>query len=127
LTLPGSDSVKQKYLALAEDGDRLYVWLNKVGIYIYDITLPLSPHLVGTIAVETSPFVDLDVKDGWVLLTNAPYGQFVLIDAKDGLNPVVVTKFLGATDGRDVVLSGQYAFVAAGDQGLAVIDLAGCW
>jgi len=124
LDLPGSPYGKM--VSLARAGSQLYANVSKVGLYVVDVSNPELPQVVSLLDVETSG--QAAGVSGNTILLSGPIGSgFALASVEDPQSPEVLGEYPGPRWVEDVVFGGEYAFVAAGEQGLAVIRSDGCW
>lgn len=113
-------------------GDRLYVSVDEIGIYVYDISNPSNITLVSdTPGGGYGPYNSLLFKSGAVFIAKGTQGVFTYaIDPASGLlqDPKrfqlslnFSTDTLGPALAKDIVQSNETIYVAT-DQGLFVID-----
>lgn len=104
---------------LAVAGTTVYVCCKK-GLVAVDISDPLAPQILATVQVNEPTSVAVQFR-------------YAFVTDQDGLKVVDVTEparmqlvpgaAVALTDARDVYLARHYAYVAAGEQGVGVVDI----
>ncbi len=93
---------------------------------VYDISNTSNPVLLGSLSeFSESDFVPLVVEGGYAYITNSIFGNWGLniIDISDPANPLEVgSGFVSFGTVKDIVLAGEYAFLATND-GLVVVEI----
>ena len=92
--------------------------LNK--LKIFDISTPAQVHPLGTISLDFEPYTLTPVNDS--LLAIGYMSSLYLYDISDPGNPEIVSQFVSPNSNRDILVIGNYGYVALGDSGLQVID-----
>ncbi|TFH04332.1 MAG: hypothetical protein E4H09_03780, partial [Spirochaetales bacterium] len=92
------------------------------GLAIIDISDPATPEKLGSNVSISGPYFNGIVVAGVYVYVATPSG-LAMINISDPANPGAPT-FLGIAGGaRDVAVAGNYAYVAAGGSGLAIVKL----
>jgi len=123
------------YINLNEDVRRLYIsgnYLltggNSIFLYIYDISDPLHPSLLGTWA---DPYSDprrsvssVAVSGSYAYVVDYHYGMHV-IDISNPANPVEVNSVIGQNEpnANDIKVFGRYLFLSTRYEGFRVYDI----
>lgn len=112
---------------LALDGNYLYIADNAFGLRVVDISDPLHPKKVGEVKTPGA-FSSVTIYGKRAYLAGSTYGQgLVVIDVSNPANPVQ-TSSISISDSQGSVIysvkvSGNYAYIAAGNPGLIIIDI----
>lgn len=92
-------------------GDLLLVQIQSVGLHVIDISDPTAPSLLGTYANSTWSTIDIRVDGDYVYAPNYGTGLQV-INISNPASPSLVATYNTPSSARDVVIEGEYAFVA---------------
>ncbi len=117
----GAISVWEPYAYLAADID---------GLRIIDISEPLVPHEIGSLALfssspyEPKPAVSIAATKHLVYVVTM-YGGMHIVDVRDPTEPREL-RFLPDIEAIDFAVSGAFAVIAHGQGGLSVLDLSNC-
>lgn len=116
-------------LILAEN--LVYLSCNPYGLRIVDVSDPRAPREVGSLELK-GPFIDIDVEGKTAYLVVAGDGLY-LVEVSNPANPTQVgflsqTELLSQEHPNSVQFNaidtaGGYAFLSAGDGGMAVVDV----
>lgn len=108
------------------EGERLYIAGEEGGIMVYDVSDPAAPIYLGAHATTFANKVD--VLDGVVYVADGREGTsaggLIVIDATDPANLRGVGYATLSAPVHGVSVAGGYAYVAAGAEGMYVVDLA---
>jgi hypothetical protein len=103
-------------------GNYAYIVSTKTGLNIVDVSTPTAPKLVATLgapALVEPRAVQVQFRYAFV----ADREGLKVIDVTNPNHPRATPGRVVLTDARDVYLVRTYAYVAAGPQGLAIIDI----
>ena len=98
--------------------DGIETWLS-----ILDVTDPHSPAIRSHTRCPGGDGEAIVVQDKLALIANGPAGLLVL-DVSDAADPLRVQSVPTAGTARGLVVRGTYAYVAAGTEGVEIVDLA---
>lgn len=115
--VPGVD---RKALALALEGDRLYVGAGAV-LYIYDISDPLSPRKFSELPGFNS-IRQIAVQNGMAYVVAREYGLWI-VDATDPAHPRVRSHFDCCELATGVDVAGGVCFLAMRQYGVEFVDV----
>ncbi len=109
---------------IAANGDTLYVATNNDGFFVIDASDPSNPALLGSIPGSTLPLlVDVTLEGNIAhVQTVGSNGSFHSIDISDPMNPTLLRTTYFSTNTRDFVAEGTTAYLAAGSDGLHIVD-----
>ncbi len=108
-------------LDVAVAGDTLLVAQGFAGCQVLDITAPLAPTLVGTLATGARP-VDAAAA-GPVVFVAADEAGFQVYSLTNPAQPALLAASLVSSNARGVAVSGDLAFVADGLHGLKIFNV----
>lgn len=92
------------------------------GLYIVDVSTPENPFQVGHFNIEFA--FDIEVKGNYAYLINARKSSLIVINILEPSNPVEVGRYTNNSAAYwDIVLSGDYAYLASDEYGLSIIDI----
>ncbi len=117
------DAFGNRATALAKHGDYLYVAGFYAGLITIDVANPESPAVLSAVDTDGKA-VGVDVSgDGLVAYVADSSKGVVVYDLLNPANPVLSFTVLTSSDAYDVVLNGNYLYVADGKHGLRVYDV----
>lgn len=90
------------------------------GVEIFDVSDPFMPSLVGE--VSDNEAVGLDILDDRLAIYSVEPGFVALYDISDPAHPMLMDKFTGPEYPNEVVIRGDYIYVAGGYSTLVIID-----
>jgi hypothetical protein len=111
---------------------RTYAYITGGGLYIIDITDPILPKEISRIFFPSAGFSDVAVHRDYVYVAQVPYldsdrqehnGGLRIIDASNPSQPINVGFLEVPGYTWQMVVLGNYAYLAEGDSGLRVIDV----
>ena len=103
-------------------GDRLYVAAHSSGIRIYDVSEPASPVEVGSLTRGFEDAFAITVANDLAYVADGA-GGLKIVDISDESYPVILAgenPTTAAATAEDVLVFGQYVYVACGGAGVAV-------
>jgi hypothetical protein len=103
---------------VALGGHFAYV-MAKVGLVIVNLDNPLSPRVESVVPLSDGRASALQFR--YLFVTDA--SGLHTIDVTDVKNPVLLPGGIALADGQKLYLARTYAYVAAGKQGLAIVDI----
>jgi len=103
-------------------GDYAYVTEAWEGLFIFDISDPTIPSLVGTTAVADWP-QGVYVQGNYAYVACFNWGGFQVVDVSDPTNPFVAGWYDTPGHAVKVDISGDYAYVADGESGVQIFDI----
>ena len=112
--------VDRKAMALAIEGDRLYVGAGEF-LYVYDISNPLSPRKLGETAGLNS-VRQIAVQNGMAYVATREYGLWI-VDATDPRKPRIRSRFDCCELATGVDVAGSVCFLAQRQYGVEFIDV----
>ena len=112
------------FQGVAAQGDYVYIANTYSGLWVVDVSNPVSPTLVGTLTGLGGEANDLIVQGSSVYLADGPAGLF-LIDISNPANPQLIGGVNTPGYAQEVVVQGHYAYVATAypQYGLQIIDI----
>lgn len=112
--------VDRKAMALAIEGDRLYVGAGEF-LYVYDISNQLSPRKLGETAGLNS-VRQIAVQNGMAYVATREYGLWI-VDATDPRKPRIRSRFDCCELATGVDVAGSVCFLAQRQYGVEFIDV----
>ncbi len=113
--------LRSQPMAISVSGRHAYVALQYLGMSVVDVSDPEAPVEVGWFAPpELGLVTAIDVSDGIAYLARGP-GPLAVVNVKDPTRPVQVGSWNGGGWATSVDVSGDYAYVIAGN--LFVLDV----
>jgi len=110
----GAIVVVGRYACIAAGGD---------GLRVVDVSNPMAPIEVGSYQTP-QPILDVEIANNYVLVTTGPVypssGELRVLDVSNPAAPVEVGSY---GYGGHVAVAGNYAYVAAEEDGLHVVDI----
>ena len=106
-------------------GRYAYVATGATGLRVVDITDPTAPVEVGSYIPPVYEYVtDVTVSNGYAFLTGTPFVGMRIVDISNPYYPIEVSSHPYGPDWiYDVAISGDYAYLAAGPDGLRVVSI----
>ncbi len=101
-------------------GDYAYVCDSGFGFRVLDVSNPTEALVMGSVGFR-GPFRLALAGDRYVLVTDVFYGGLHVIDAFDAASPAIVASYPSIVN--DVVVSGNYAYLASGSYGFRILDI----
>ncbi len=107
----------------AVQGDYLYLGM-RYGIMIVDISDPSIPSVVSTLEFYNhANSAAIGVQGDYLYAVNRGDSSFNTIDVSDPMNPVIVGSCHLGSYSRDMLISGQYAYITEYRDGIEVVDI----
>jgi len=99
-------------------GEHLYLLTKEYGLFVINISDPTCPRLVSTLELNCPTSIDFQFR--YAFVTDAE--GLKTIDITNPERPFV-SAVVGIDDARDVCASRTYAYVAAGRNGIAIVEI----
>ena len=99
-------------------GEHAYVLTKDYGLYIINISDPLCPRLVSLVPLKSATSIDFQFR--YAFVTDAE--GLKTVDITHPEKPFIASA-LSLDDARDVWVTKTYAYVAAGRNGIAIVDV----
>jgi hypothetical protein len=106
---------------IAVAGDFAYLTTHEGELVIVDVAKGTSPREAGRLRIGKCTPYDVAAADGYIYVLCG--NELVIVDAKRPATPVVGRFSMAFGGGRQIAVSGGYAYVAAYYAGLVVIDV----
>lgn len=90
-------------------------------LYVINVADPAFPSIVASDTIDTKKGHKVHRNDHHAYMSDAS-GGYMVLDITDNAAPSVVLK-TGSTQPKDVAVSGSYAYFAAGEAGLQIVDV----
>jgi hypothetical protein len=121
-----SEPVSGFFVGLSLEGDRLYGCGN--GIYIFDVSDPMKPRLIGSLKVSEFFLKRIIIKDDIAIAIDPNFG-LIIFDVSEPSAPRLLSKTNIQGEPAGVTFAGGYVYLAAMDEvtykngGLLVFDI----
>lgn len=109
-------------------GDYAYLATYYGGLVIVDVSNPSTPTFVGKVPLYglnppgSKETWDVEVSGNYAFLASGK--GIVVVDVENKTNPIVVANLdLGTNTSQDIIISGNYAYVAMRDDGFSIVDI----
>jgi len=125
----GSVVLRDKTWDIALSGDYAYVASGLGGVRVIDISDPLNPIETGYYIHEYPEYsraTSIDVSGGFAYVVSSAIisSSMLIIDISDPYNPHYAGNYPDDEHGRDVVVSGDYAYIASSSYGkLKIVNI----
>lgn len=125
LAFPVENEASLHATSVAVAGMHAFVSAGPEGVRVVDVSNPSQMQLVGSWIPEGGSVSEVEHRDGFLYAASGlPTPQLLVLDVADARHPVQVGAVsLPGFVANDLLLDGDYAFVANGGAGLAVIDI----
>lgn len=101
-------------------GTMLYTAAHQNGIYFIDVADPARPALVGALALDSAAAWNVETRDSFLFVANGRFG-LTIVGLQGGARQIARLALPGLAN--DIVLDGDIAVLALGDDGLATVDV----
>ncbi len=103
-------------------GNYAYLPTMDSGLRVVDISDPENTFEIGNIDIEYA--YDIEVRGDYGYLVNSWAHDFIILDLTTPENPVEISRYTNiAASSYDLVLQGNYAYLASDEYGLSIIDI----
>lgn len=99
-----------------------YAYMVGNGFYVYDLTNPVSPTMLGASSVGWGLTINLAVSGNYVYVADRILGLRV-VDVSNSSSPRVIAGYVTSSEVHGVYVDSNYVYLADGTGGLKVLDI----